>query len=1576
MRTNTSIPIRISWLALLAVLGLSFPVLAQQTYIVTKTLDSAAGGCQAGDCSLRAAIIAANADGVPSIIKFNFSSGAAPFTIFVRGTPLPALFEEGTIIDGLLDNDYEMGDVIIDGNLLASAPDGLTVFGNDTEIYGLQIQRFGGDAIEAGSPTGGGKISVQVGTVDKGNILILNTGNGLSVPIESDIDFDGNFVGTDPDFTAGLGNSGRGINYNSISSFNPPFITVTNSVIADNSLGGITLRGNLGFEISDNLIGTDAALSANLNNTGVAITVLDNVIGGGTIARNAIAYSRIGINADASNQTTITENSMFCNLSLAIARSGNVIENEITDATPSTISGISDVDGRIIEVFLEDQTGCFPGTACQGKTFLGSTTVSGGTWSLDVSGQVAVGDVVTSTATEPSGTFPNTSPFSTCRTITCPVITVGFDVTPSCTAQNSGSLTAIPNGGTAPYQFLWSNGGDTETITDLPPGAYSVTIQDAAGCRATESATVGEIDGPTANAGEDQENCAGTTFTLTGNATDGNPPYNYSWEPGGAGQSIDVAPTETTVYTLTVTDDQGCTDRDQVIVRITAGPQQPDAGPDQSLCADEPATLAGSFPSDPAATGLWSASIPGGSFAPDANTLNATYTPPPGAASVTLTLSSTNGTAECPDLTDDMTITYTDGPTADAGPDQTLCAGTPATLSGAVGGTGASGGWSASLAGGTFSPDEFALDAVYTPPVGIPSVTLTLTAVDASGLGLCPDVQDEMTITYTSSSDSADAGPDQEVCNGETVQLTGSFSGGATGAQWSTDGDGSFSDTNALDAIYTPGPNDISSQGATLTLTTSGNDFCLPVSDDMTIRIRNAPGYTVTGTNPSTCGDPDGNFVIGGLEPGEAYNGSYTFAGVVVDLSQDASASGEITVDNLGPGAYTGIQLSDGFDCAGPILSVELNSPDGPTLSVDSSPICQGSQGSAVGNVSNGTPPYTHQWIDQGSGSAGNYLLSGLDTETLSIDAATAQAGTIDLLYQVADDAGCTASVVVSLTVNSLPEITNMVADSASSATTPDGHLQFDISGGQPPYGYSWNGAETGSATLATAGTANIINLLAGQYSLQVTDANGCLANARFRIGITDDGGGSCTSDAGTMTMTDGLVESCQNTAIELAHNGDEIQDADDVLVFALRELNGNILRVNPEPVFNYNPDDMTLNTVYRASALMGDASAAGGNGIDLADPCLSESNAVELVFRESLSGVLNFIQGEDELCQGEELILSTNDLGTIEYFWITPGRDTIRTSEAMVMLPDIQPEDAGAYYVIARDGDCLNDQTGPFNLVVNGLPVGNPICAGDDQTVCEGNVQLQACDPGPGIGTWTSLSGAAISSPTSAGTAAINLLPGENLFVWTVAIPSCGTVGSDTVRVLYESALFAQPDVFTLERANTEIFMDVLKNDNIAEGTAYELTALSEPAFGTLETLDNGFRFYETESRRGTVDFVYQVCYLGGTCMGTCDTATVSIDVLNLPYVAEGISPDGDGRNDELTILGYTPGDSELRLEITIANQWGEVVFHSNDYTNSAPWRGTFKQAPVPQGAYYCHLKTIVPEGDFERQQTIYVVR
>ena len=83
--------------------------------------------------------------------------------------------------------------------------------------------------------------------------------------------------------------------------------------------------------------------------------------------------------------------------------------------------------------------------------------------------------------------------------------------------------------------------------------------------------TVEIIGGVTADAGEDQSICEGenTNVTLSAQLFDGTPPYTYNWDQGlGSGNNIDVSPLVTTTYSVTITDNNGCSSSDAVTIIV------------------------------------------------------------------------------------------------------------------------------------------------------------------------------------------------------------------------------------------------------------------------------------------------------------------------------------------------------------------------------------------------------------------------------------------------------------------------------------------------------------------------------------------------------------------------------------------------------------------------------------------------------------------------------------------------------------------------------------------------------------------------------------------------------------------------------------------------------------------------------------------------------------------------------------------------------------------------------------------------------------------------------------------------
>lgn len=74
-----------------------------------------------------------------------------------------------------------------------------------------------------------------------------------------------------------------------------------------------------------------------------------------------------------------------------------------------------------------------------------------------------------------------------------PPVELSFDTISPTLGQSNGSITALPQGGSAPFNYMWDNGETSSTISDLPAGSYSVTVTDINGCTAMATVMIGTI---------------------------------------------------------------------------------------------------------------------------------------------------------------------------------------------------------------------------------------------------------------------------------------------------------------------------------------------------------------------------------------------------------------------------------------------------------------------------------------------------------------------------------------------------------------------------------------------------------------------------------------------------------------------------------------------------------------------------------------------------------------------------------------------------------------------------------------------------------------------------------------------------------------------------------------------------------------------------------------------------------------------------------------------------------------------------------------------------------------------------
>ncbi|MBN8677130.1 MAG: T9SS type A sorting domain-containing protein [Chitinophagales bacterium] len=166
----------------------------------------------------------------------------------------------------------------------------------------------------------------------------------------------------------------------------------------------------------------------------------------------------------------------------------------------------------------------------------------------------------------------------------------------SCFGYQDGNIDLTYSGGTAPYQFEWSNGDTNEDLLTLVPGTYTVTVSYGAGCSATLSRTVEAIPEVLFSYLNDDGiiSCQNPTTEITATATGGTEPYTFEWSNGVFGNVLSSAVVQT--YTVTVTDAHGCTVTSQGSVSMSPTYPVADAGPDEifASCATAPNLVGGS----------------------------------------------------------------------------------------------------------------------------------------------------------------------------------------------------------------------------------------------------------------------------------------------------------------------------------------------------------------------------------------------------------------------------------------------------------------------------------------------------------------------------------------------------------------------------------------------------------------------------------------------------------------------------------------------------------------------------------------------------------------------------------------------------------------------------------------------------------------------------------------------------------------------------------------------------------------------------------------------------------------------
>jgi len=136
----------------------------------------------------------------------------------------------------------------------------------------------------------------------------------------------------------------------------------------------------------------------------------------------------------------------------------------------------------------------------------------------------------------------------------------------NCQGKCEGIATVHIAGGISPYTYQWHDPATQigNTAKGLCTGKYYVVVLDSNKCISVTSVTINEPSAITVNAVITDANCKIDDGSITVNASGGTPDYIYSWSDGGYGTTITGLSPGT--YTVTVTDSNGCTTNDNIIV--------------------------------------------------------------------------------------------------------------------------------------------------------------------------------------------------------------------------------------------------------------------------------------------------------------------------------------------------------------------------------------------------------------------------------------------------------------------------------------------------------------------------------------------------------------------------------------------------------------------------------------------------------------------------------------------------------------------------------------------------------------------------------------------------------------------------------------------------------------------------------------------------------------------------------------------------------------------------------------------------------------------------------------------------
>ncbi|MEO1410976.1 MAG: hypothetical protein AAFW73_13910 [Bacteroidota bacterium] len=597
-----------------------------------------------------------------------------------------------------------------------------------------------------------------------------------------------------------------------------------------------------------------------------------------------------------------------------------------------------------------------------------------------------------------------------------------LNIVPATCGDANGSVEIDVNGGTPPYTFLWNGSIMDQNPSGLPAGDYNLVATDANGCTVSALAQVIPPDGLAFQPTDVRPvSCFGDSDgEIQLNVTGGMPPFDYVWDPP-QGNIANPSGLTAGIYLATVTDANGC-------------PLE------TSVTIPEPAALfAQSFPLNASCAnndGSITLQVQGGTMGysfswegPGGFTSSSRDLSGLAMGDYYLTITDANS---CPYQLIE-TISIPDAPTAISSIVDVDCFGN-STGRIAVVAAGGAGSYTYNWSGGIAGNEPIATGVTQ----GVYSVTIT----DAQS---CSFVLDDLTVNEPPVLDLTGS-TTQATCNQSNGSVTAVVDGGTMPYRY----DWSPTLPNS--------PNQPGLGVGTYTLTVTDANDCTIVESFVVGSPENL-GASTTHIDVTCNGGSDGSISLtasGGTPP-------FTF-------QWDNGAGAVQNPGGLTANTYN-VVVTDANGCT-IVASATITEP--PLIEVSTvgtiDATCGLANGSIDVDVIGGTGGYQYVWTN----SSGTTVSNSEDPTGLS-------AGTY--LATVTDASGCTMTFTESVTTPNML-LVSTTADPTSCFGGDDGIVQVMVTGGIPPFDYTWQDPQYMGDRLE--------GVPAGTYFVTVTDADDC----------------------------------------------------------------------------------------------------------------------------------------------------------------------------------------------------------------------------------------------------------------------------------------------------------------------------------------------------------------------------------------------------------------------------------------------------------------------------------------------------